>query len=72
MEGWDGFIENLTHVSRLIHKAHSRERFSETCATEDVREFFVQHVDLAKLVVYPGRWGTICAAVKQLGIAVWI
>lgn len=75
--GWDAFIDSLRHVSRLLARKWSRQRFIATCVLNTAFESMADQLKTFSVVVYEGRWGAVLqcldalAPIKKLLCATW-
>jgi hypothetical protein len=63
---WDTFIEELTHVTRLLSRQWTRSRLIATCFAEMPQRAFVDEYASFSGGVYVGRWGSVVEALCQI------
>jgi hypothetical protein len=66
MPQWKDFIEQLTHVCRLLKKPWSRQRFLETCMSAMPHRLHRDSFAGFDGAVFEGRWATTMHAISQL------
>lgn len=63
---WQHFLEELTHVTRLLGRKWSRQRLVSTCFAQPPQAAFAGQLLSFSGGVYQGRWGSIVEAVSSL------
>jgi hypothetical protein len=67
MDGWSNFVEELTHICRLLHHSYTRDRFFEQCCPAHVQLYITSTVNYNLIQVYEPRWGSVAGAVVEIG-----
>ena len=66
LEHWPVFVDQLTHVCRLLSQKFSRDRLLQTCFSELPWSAFQDQFKSFNSNVYGGRWNTVMIALTDL------
>ena len=63
---WSTWLNQLTHISRLVSKRWSKDRLLETCFVDMPQRAGRDTIKACNAPVYTGRWGAVLISVAEI------